>query len=306
VTPRSEPANIPASVRARLLNVGRERGLEFQLVLSDFAIERFLYRLATSPHASDYVLKGAMLFRTWSSDRHRATWDLDLLGRGPQQVDRLEEVVREICSMPGADGITFDAGSVRGELIRAGDEEAGVRVRFTAHLAEAKIPVQVDVGFGDAVIPEPQRASYPTLLGQPAPTLLAYPREAVVAEKFEAMVSIGVTNSRMKDFYDVHTLASTFHFDGITLATAIGATFAQRGTDLPGPDPLVLTDGFLNSPERQTQWRAFLKRARLPGPAGVTALSGSLRRFLGPVVEALISQRTFAATWLPRGPWEVR
>jgi hypothetical protein len=291
-----------ASERARLANLGRQRQLEFQLVLSDFAIERLLYRLGVSRHADRFVLKGARLFRIWSEeDRRRATWDLDLLGRGANGIEDVVADLREMCSIPAADGIVFDVGSIRGELIRAADEYAGVRIRFEAKLDGARIPMQVDVGFGDAVTP--RRETYPTLLDHDPPTILAYPREAVVAEKFEAMVSLGVTNSRVKDFHDVHTLASSFAFDGALLAAAIRATFERRGTPLPEEEPLVLSTAFLSAPERRTLWRAFLRRHRLDGPADAAALSDGLRLFLGPVL-ASVRDQTFAGTWPPGGPWQ--
>lgn len=303
MTPASRPANVPASVRARLQNLARQRKLEFQLVLSEFAIERLLYRLGTSRHAERFVLKGAMLFKLWSDDRHRATWDLDLLGQGANNVADVVAVVRDVCSISGEDGIVFDIGSITGEEIRAGDEYAGIRVRFEARLAEARIPMQVDVGFGDAIMPAPVRETYPTLLDHAAPSILVYPREAVIAEKFEAMISLGVTNSRMKDFYDVHVLASSFAFEGPALARAIRATFERRGTPFPDAEPLVLTREFLGAPERQRQWRAFLRRGRLDGPLDAGDLADALRRFLGPVLTAGARGEAFSGAWPPGGPW---
>lgn len=199
-----------ASVRGRLRELGRQRGVEVQLLLSEFAIERFLYRLGTSRHADGFVVKGATLFKLWGAGDQRATWDLDLLGRGAQTV----------------------------------------RVRLVARLAGAEIPVQVDVGFGDAVEPPPRIEPYPTLLDHPEPRVLVYPREAVVAEKVEAIVSLGVTSSRMKDFYDVHRLAASFEFKGPSLVRAVRATFERRRTPLPADEPVALTRKFLGAPQR--------------------------------------------------------
>lgn len=297
------PTDLAASVRARLANLARERGDEFQLVLSEFAIERLLFRLGESAHGDRYVLKGAMLFKLWSTARHRATWDLDLLGRGGNEIADVVAVVRELCSRPGEDAILFDGSSIAVEEIRVADESAGVRVRLDARLGNARIPVQVDVGFGDAVELAPVRQTYPTLLDHAPPRVLAYPREAVVAEKVEAMLSLGVTNSRMKDFYDVQALASTFAFAGPVLASSIRATFERRGTPLPEGEPLVLGREFLAAPERRIQWRAFLRRGRLPGPPDAGALSDALRAFLGPVLEACARDREFRRTWPPGGPW---
>lgn len=299
------PSRAPnaASVRARLAALARKRNVEVQLVLSEFAVERFLYRLGVSQHADRFVLKGATLLRHWSGDRGRATWDLDLLGYGPSEVAEVVTVVQELCGIPADDGIEFLAESARGEEIREPDEYAGVRVRLVARLAAARIPVQVDVGFGDAVSPPPTREQFPPLLDHEPPRVLVYPREAVVAEKVEAMVSLGLTNSRMKDFYDVYRLAATSEFEGATLARTIRATFERRRTPIPEGEPLVLTPGFLGAPERQTQWRAFLRRGRLEASPDASELAAALRWFLLPVLAAIASNGHFDARWKPGGPW---
>ncbi len=303
MSPSRRPTNVAASVRARLLGLSRRRGVEFQLVLAEFAIERLLFRLGISPHTDRFVLKGAMLFKLWSDGRQRATWDLDLLGRGAKAVADVAAVLRDLCEIGADDGIVFDADSIVGEEIRAVDEYAGVRVRLEARLAGARIPVQVDVGFGDAIEPAPSRQTYPTLLDHDPPRILAYPREAVVAEKTEAMVSLGVTNSRMKDLYDVHWLANAFAFQGASLARAIRATFGRRGTPLPASEPVVLTPAFLAAPERQTQWRAFLRRGRLDAPPDAAQLAAALRSFLVPVLAAAARGEPFEASWPAGGPW---
>ena len=304
MTARRSPTNVAASVRARLSDLARRQGVEFQLVLAEFAIERLLYRLGVSDHAERFVLKGATLYKLWSAARGRATWDLDLLGRGSSTVAGVTEAVREVCAVKADDGLVFDPGSIAGEEIRAADEYEGVRVRLVARLAEARIPVQVDVGFGDAVVPAPRLESYPTLLGHAPPRVLAYPREAVVAEKLEAMLSLGVTNSRMKDFYDVYRLAELFDFDGSPLVRAVRATFERRKTPLPEDEPLVLEAGFLSAPERETQWRAFLRRGRLDGPPDTARLAELLRRFLGPVLSAASRGEAFERQWVAGGPWD--
>ncbi len=303
MSPKRQPTNLAASVRARLLDLSRRRRLEFQLVLSEFAVERLLYRIGVSPHADRFVLKGAMLLKLWSADRHRATWDLDLLGRGANTVASVVAVFRDLCAIDGGDAIVFDPETTVGEEIRAADEDAGVRVRLEARLAGARIPVQVDVGFGDAIVPDPTREAFPTLLDHAPPRILAYPREAVVAEKLDAMVTLGIVNSRMKDFYDVHLFSSSFAFEGPTLALAILATFQRRLTPLPDSRPLVLTREFLAAPERRTQWRAFLRRGRLDAPPDAGELAESLQRFLWPVLGAISQGETFAEIWPPGGPW---
>jgi len=303
MSPRREVTNVAASVRARLLDLARRQGVEFQLVLSRFATERFLYRLGASSHAERFVLKGATLFRLWSDEQLRATWDLDFLGRGPSTVADVVAVVRDLCGIRADDGIEFDSDSIAGEEIRLPDEYSGVRVKLEARLAEARIPVQVDVGFGDAVVPPPKREVYPTLLDHAPPHILVYSRDAVVAEKLEAALSLGVTNSRMKDFYDLHRLASSATFDGSTLVQAIRATFRRRQTPFPDGEPLALSTEFLAAPEREVQWRAFLRRGRLEAPPDASELAEDLRRFLLPVLAAAARGGKFEASWRPGGPW---
>ena len=262
MTPDRKPANLAASIRARLLNLARERGEEFQLVLSDFATERLLYRLSISPYTDRFILKGAMLFRLWSADRHRATWDLDLLGRGIGSIESAVADFQEICVISSEDGLSFDRDSIDGSEILAAEESADVRVKLVGELADARIPMQIDIGFGDAVVPAPHREIYPTLLDLPPPRILVYPREAVVAEKLEAIVTLAATNSRMKDFYDIHALATRFRFDGPELTSAIRATFGRRSTPIPAAAPEEVSAAFLTVPERRTLWNAFWKRSR--------------------------------------------
>ena len=301
---KPHPKNIAASIRARLLDVSRRKNVDFQLVLSEFAIERLLYRIGVSAHADRFVLKGAMLLKLWAEGRYRATWDLDLLGRGASAVPEVEASIRDLCAIHAEDGIIFQPESIAAEPIRATDEYAGVRVRLEARLAEARIPVQVDVGFGDAIVPAPRRQSYPTLLDHPAPRILVYSRDAVVAEKLEAMVSLGVTNSRMKDFYDVHLLASFFEFDGATLTQAVRTTFERRRIPIPKVEPIVLSREFLTAPYQQILWRAFLRRARLDAPLDAGEISDALRRFLSPILGAAACGEILSGKWPPGGPWK--
>jgi len=285
--------------------VARRQRAELQHVLSEFAIERLLFRLGRSEHRENYVLKGATLFRLWAGDERRATWDLDLLGSGASGVDAVIAVLRDICAIHDEDGIVFDLTSMSGEEIRLPDDYSGVRVRFTAHLGNARIPVQVDVGFGDAVLPPPQVAAFPTLLEHAAPEVLVYPVQAVVAEKLEALVSLGVTNSRMKDFFDLHALAAARTFDLESLVAAVRATFARRGTPLTGEEPLVLTPGFLSERDREVQWRAFVKRSRLAAPVDAKEVAEGLRRFLLPVLSAAASGSMEPMHWKAGGPWRM-
>lgn len=298
-----QPTNVAASVRGRLQNLARARGREFQLVLTEFAIERLLYRLGISDHADRFVLKGAMLFKLWSEEDRRATWDLDLLGHGASQVQAVEAVIRDLCATTVEDGITFDPESIRGEEIRAEAAYVGARVRLTARLDNARIPMQVDVGFGDAVTPAPVRQEYPTLLNHPAPSILTYPREVVVAEKLEAAITLGVTSSRMKDLYDLFVLASGFDFDGERLVTAVRSTFERRGTPLPEGEPIFLSAEFLTAPPRQAQWQAVVRRGRLDAAPHADELGALLSEFATPVLAAGARGDTFAAARQPGGPW---
>jgi hypothetical protein len=217
--------NSAASVRARLLNLAQNKGEDYQRVLGRYAIERFLYRLGHSPYRDKFAIKGATLFTLWTGQTPRPTKDLDLLGWGSSAIRDVETTIRTICSIPGNDGILFDAESVDGERIKEEDEYEGVRVIFRADLAGAKIPMQVDIGFGDAVYPEPEFATFPVLLPMDAPLIRAYPREASIAEKFNAMVTLDIRNSRMKDFYDIWFMANTWSFDMSSLRGAILASF---------------------------------------------------------------------------------
>lgn len=299
MNPARGPTNVAASVRARLLDVSRRANVEFQLVLSEFAVERLLYRLGASPHAERFVLKGAMLLKLWTDTRARATWDLDLLVRGATTVEAVVDVARALCHIGDEDGIVFLPESVTGTEMRGHGEYVGVRVRLEARLAGARIPVQIDVGFGDAVVPPPIRDAYPTLLDHAPPRILVYPREAVVAEKLEAIVTLGVTNSRMKDFYDVNLIASSHAFDGRLLVRAVRATFDRRRSPLPDTLPVALSSGFLAAPERQAQWRAFLRKGRLDAAPDGARLAEALQRFLEPVLAAVRDAEDFAASCRP-------
>ncbi|HKI33410.1 MAG TPA: nucleotidyl transferase AbiEii/AbiGii toxin family protein [Gemmataceae bacterium] len=296
-----------ASVRARLRNIATTRGDDFQLVLTRYCLERLLYRLSRSAHGRVFILKGAMLFPLRLGQYHRPTHDLDLLGRGENSVERFEAVFRAVCSQPVEDdGLQFPAEAVRGERIREDQLYGGIRVHGEARLENARIPVQVDVGFGDAVTPAPAEIAYPTLLDLPAPALLAYPWETVVAEKFQAMVALGLTNSRMKDFYDLWVIARHCSFGGPLLGQALRATFERRQTPLPAVPPLALTAAFCEHADKVKQWKAFVSRSRLDASGGsLRDVAGVLREFLMPVAQAAAAGETFPKTWPAAGPWVV-
>jgi predicted nucleotidyltransferase component of viral defense system len=300
--------NVAHSVRDRLLKLSKDTAEEYNFVLVRYGLERLLYRLAASAHADQFVLKGAMMFTIWSSHPHRATKDLDLLGFGAPDLDRLTAIFRNVCTMAvHDDGITFVPDSVSGQRIKEDAEYEGVRITLVGKLGTAKINLQVDVGFGDSVTPEPQMMDFPTLLPGPAPRLRAYPREAVVAEKLHAMVNLGMTNTRMKDFFDLWFLCRTFGFDGPPLRKAIRATFERRGTQLPVEAPLALTATFSSDPTKQTQWKAFLSRSRATdNSVTLPEIIDAIGPFLLPELKRVVSKSTEQSRWEPGGPWSVQ
>ena len=286
-----DPRNIGASVRARLLDRARAERSDFQILLTRYALERLLYRLSVSPHRDRFILKGAMLFVTWVADPFRPTRDLDLLGHGDNDAEAIAETFRFICAQPVADdGVTFDIAALTAASIREEMDYDGVRIRTTATIASARISIQVDIGFGDVITPAAIEIDYPTLLEAPAPHLRAYPVETVVAEKFEALVTLGVANSRLKDFYDLWVISRTIEFRRTALVEAVRRTFKRRGTVLPSDTPVGLTDEFAEA--RATQWRAFLGRDRMaPAPDAFAATVADLRAFLMPLVVGLREER---------------
>jgi len=302
---KARPSNLSASVRQRLLNLSKDRDSEAELVFTQYAHERLLYRLASSEYASQFVLKGAMLFAAWVSRPHRPTRDLDLLGYGEPSAERLKTVFESICRVEvEPDGLEFEADSIAVTDIREDQEYESHRVQLLAGLGTAKLKVQVDVGFGDIVAPGPEMLDYPTLLDFPAPHIRAYPPEATVAEKLHAMVALGIGNSRMKDFYDLRVMARELSFHGSTLVRAIRATFERRRTLVPDGVPIALTEEFAASPIKTTQWRAFLRRSRLEAETELPAVVADLREFLIPPATAAAAAQSFALSWTDGGPWD--
>ena len=265
--PRPRPNNVGASVRQRLLNLAHARGQPMELLLTRYALERLLYRLSLSPHRERFVLKGAMLLTVWFDEPHRATRDVDLLGFKDPAGDALIATFREIMAVELDDGVSFDLKGLRIEAIREEVEYGGSRLRTTAALAGARIPITVDIGFGDAVEPGVEDIDLPVLLDMPSPHLRAYPPETVIAEKFHAMVVLGRANSRMKNYYDVWMLTSAFEIEHERLRRAIAATFARRSTVIPTVVPDGLSDAFATDPGKQRQWDAFARNlsGTIPG-----------------------------------------
>ncbi len=275
-----ERDGLARSVQVRLARQAKATGVDPNLVLTRYGVERFLYRLSRSPYAERFVLKGALLLLAWLGETLRPTRDVDLLGFGELTDGELIAIFREVCGMVvEPDATTFDAASVKVATIREGDAYGGRRVTVQGRIGTARVGVQVDIGIGDAVTPAPEWLDYPSLLDLPSPRLRAYPRETVLAEKLHAMVLLGIRNSRMKDYFDVHALLRDGGHDEALLARAIAATFMRRRTALPEGVPAGLSDLFSSNPERQAQWRAFLSKNRLKGPA-LTEVVEELREHL--------------------------
>jgi hypothetical protein len=292
-------ADRAASVLARLLNRSRSTGENYHLLLSRFVIERLLFRLSVSPHAGSFVLKGALLFTLWYDTPHRPTKDADLLGFGEDDADTLRATFSAVCAIDVDDGVRYDTANMKIAPIREDNVYGGWRLSLLAFVGSARLPVQVDIGFGDAITPAPELVTYPTLLdGMDAPRLRAYPVYTVIAEKFHAMVELGIDNSRMKDFFDLAVIAKTSAVDGGVLLAALRATFARRGTPLPASTPIALTPEFAAAPAKARQWGAFESKAQLQ-PHDLLGVVTLLEAFLAPPTRAAVSDEPFERTWTP-------
>jgi predicted nucleotidyltransferase component of viral defense system len=301
---KKPPTDIGASVRARLLRLSRERGEDFQLVLTRYASERLLFRLYASGHAQQFVLKGAALFALWTGKPHRATRDLDLLGLGDPGVEHVRKIFSEVLAYEVIDdGVHFDLATLTVGLIREDQEYGGVRAEVVARVTNAQVRLQVDVGFGDAITPEAMVVELPPLLDFPAPRLRAYPRETVVAEKLEAMVKLGMANSRMKDFYDVAVLARSFTFDGDLLTRAIRTTFERRKTPLPTTTPVALTAAFAEDPAKNTQWAGFMRKAGIGAGDTLAETIAAVRAFVEAPLLAAAGAGPVPKSWQAGKAW---
>ena len=297
--------NRSASALSRLLALARQRGDNYNLLLNRFALERILHRLSVSDHAKRFLLKGALLFSLWYDEPHRPTRDADLLCFGDDDAERLAVIFRGIASIDLDDGVTFDPASVRVDAIREDNLYGGLRVRLSGRIGSARCALQIDIGFGDAVTPAPITVVFPALLpGFGSPRLRVYPVYTVIAEKYHAMVALGLANSRMKDFFDLATIAVRSDLEGATLARAIAATFARRNTALPTVAPIALTREFGDHPDKQRQWQAFLGKNQLTGIDLADAIA-LLYDLLWPVTQVAAAGSQAKAHWNPgRVTWE--
>lgn len=298
-------SNLPASIHQRLLNQAKQQGRPLQELLQYFAIERFLFRLSQSRHATAFYLKGALMLRLWDAPLSRPTIDVDLMTQQVLSEDALASVIKEICDQTvGDDGCRFDASTVKAQPIRIENNYGGIRVEFLAHIGTMRLGMQVDVGFGDVIVPGPIPIDFPALLDFPLPHLLAYSPESAIAEKFHAMVILDSANSRMKDFYDIWLLARTHSFKGSVLSQAIHATFARRQTPLPLDPPTAVTERFVADQTKQVQWNAFVRKGRLAvDKVTIAQVVDLLRRFLMPPTRAAATGDLFDSHWPAGGPW---
>jgi len=261
-------ANRAASIRARLKQHPKASEQDFNLTLTQYGLERLLYRLSISDHASNFLLKGALLFQLWYGQPHRPTRDADLLAFGSDDIPTMVGVFRSICDIEVDDGIVFNPASVAGTAIRKDAGYGGVRIDLRATLDSARLALQIDIGFGDAITPAAEPVTYPSLLSDmPAPRLRAYPKATVVAEKLHAVTILGMTNSRMKDFFDLWVLLHDMTLNDVELRRAIEATFDRRQTAIPDVLPIGLSDAFATDTTKQIQWTAFLRKNKLAAMA---------------------------------------
>ncbi len=299
------PKGLPVSVQVRLVQHAKATGVDPNFVLARYAAERFLYRLSRSRYADRFVLKGALLMLAWLGKTIRPTRDADLLGFGEVSQESLTRIFTDVCNVDvEPDGLEYLPSSIRIAPIRPEDAYGGLRATIQARLGRARLHVQVDVGIGDAVVPEPEWLDYPSLLDFPMPRLKAYRPETAIAEKLHAMVILGEANSRMRDFFDIHALSKHHHFDSVILTRAVRATFGRRRTPIPESLPLALTPAFAAISAKQAQWQGFLGRSGISAaPAQLNDVVFGIATFLEPIIKAARAGPTLERAWIPGGPW---
>lgn len=296
--------NIAASVHQRLLNKARAFSRPFNEILQQFAIERFMYRLSKGPYAQKLILKGALMFSAWTGSMSRPTMDIDLLGKIDNSLDMMVAVIKDTCEIEvESDGIVFHKDTVTAVRITEDADYKGARVMLRGNLGNTRLFIQVDIGFGDVIIPEPSRVQYPVLLDFPTPEMNGYTMESTIAEKFQAMVKHGLLNSRMKDFFDIWFLSRRFDFKGEILTEAIEKTFENRKTPLTS-DPTIFNPSFIKDDTKQTQWAGFTDKAKLVNaPISFEDVANEIKVFLQPIVTSINHRQTFQLFWAAPGPW---
>ncbi len=292
--------NVAVSVRAKLLNLSRAKDVPLNALMEQYATGRFLYRLAQSRYRERFVLKGAQLFRIWEAEEYRPTRDLDLLGYGEATEGAIQSIFTELTELEVDPHDGLEWGDVSVASIRDEVAYGGVRAKVKVRLAGARLGIQVDVGFGDAITPGVIEKEWHELLPFPSAHLLVYPAETVIAEKLEAMVSLGMNNSRVKDFYDLYWLLSHQDFDGDVLTEAVVNTFIRRETELPDQTPRCLTEEFSNDAQKVTQWNAFLRKGGMP-KVELSEVVGCISGFLMPVLEKKVG----SMKWSSKEQWQL-
>lgn len=273
--------NSAASVRQRLKNLSREKQRDFGLLLVNYGLERLIYRLSVSPYRDRFVLKGGMLVTLWAINDDRTTRDADFLGFGELDDEKLKATFAEIMAIDGEDGLVFDAANLTVAAIREDQIYGGVRLKTLALLENARIPITIDVGLGDALTDPDYTVDYPSLLNQPIVNIRAYPPETVIAEKFQAIVMLGVANGRMKDYYDLWVLPGVLSIEPAALDAAIAATFAHRETAIPSIAPPGLTAAFSDNRQKAEQWATYAETIGLQA-VSLAQVVAAIWAYLGP------------------------
>ena len=299
--------NMAASVRGRLQNTARKSHRPFAEILQYYGMERFLFRLSKSQYSQHFILKGALMFTAWGIPQRRATLDIDLLANYDNAVAGMEKVIKGICKAKVPDdGLVFDPTSISGRRIKEDADYEGVRVRFAGFLERARIPMQIDIAFGDVVYPKARVTEFPTILDFPKPCLKGYPPESVISEKFEAMVKLGLLNSRMKDFYDIWLMTRKFDFNGMNLTESLKRTFHHRKTELPHKRPLFAEEIYDEKSDRQRLWSVFLRKNEIShAPVKLSVTVKVIEKFLLKPLDAIHKNLAFKQTWHAAGKWEL-
>lgn len=286
---KEEKVNIAHSVLSRLSNISRERKEDYQIILTRFALERFLYRLQNSIYSKQFVLKGAFLFTLWTNQYYRPTKDIDFHADTSDNPDELRRIFNEICGTEiEPDGLRFNSGSISVEDIIEITSYHGLRIKLLAKINKVRIPLQFDIAFSDSIFPSIKEMEYPSLLDFPKPRVLVYPLESIISEKVEAMVDLGIVNSRMKDFYDVYSLMMIFDLNSTTMQKAIQLTFERRKTDIPVDIPIALTDEFANDKVKKEHWRQFIRNNNLSNaPDNLTDVVHQIKDYMLPIFKAI-------------------
>lgn len=288
-----------ASIKQRLLNLARRHGRVYEVVLVRYALERLLYRLSISEQRDRFILKGGMLVTLWLEDGNRETRDADFLGSGDADQERLRAMFAEVMAIDADDGLAFDVERLQATIIREEMEYNGIRLRTTAYLDRTRIPVTIDIGFGDALASAAPRMEYPSMLDMETPRIRTYPPAAVIAEKFQAIVALGVINGRMKDYFDIWAIPQAIPLADSELDAAISATFERRGTPIPEVPPPGLSDAFLSNRDKQAQWRAYARSIRLEGVT-LDAVVADIWKLLGPCCARLSAPRASSEPATPQ------